>query len=189
MIRQATPDDAAELHDLARATFPLACPPHTTPEAIAAHIAEHLSIIAFEGYLADANRDLFVSDRGDQLEGYTMVAYGDPSDADVAACVVTRPTAELSKMYTRPERHGSGLARELVEASVAAAVARGAVSVWLGVNQENERANRFYEKCGFVLVGTKRFKVGERFEDDFVRELFVLRDRTEGAIATSQSLD
>jgi hypothetical protein len=33
------------------------------------------------------------------------------------------------------------------------------------------RANRFYEKQGFVRVGTKKFLVGQRYEDDFVRAL------------------
>ena len=56
-------------------------------------------------------------------------------------------------------------------ASIAAAQARDAAGVWLGVNQENARANRFYEKCGFAIVGTKRFLVGGVYEDDFVREL------------------
>ncbi|MEP6478552.1 MAG: GNAT family N-acetyltransferase, partial [Rhodoglobus sp.] len=43
--------------------------------------------------------------------------------------------------------------------------------VWLGVNQFNARANRFYEKSGFAIVGTKKFLVGEKYEDDFVRLL------------------
>ena len=38
------------------------------------------------------------------------------------------------------------------------------------MNQQNERANRFYAKAGFERVGTKRFLVGDRYEDDFVRE-------------------
>jgi len=42
--------------------------------------------------------------------------------------------------------------------------------VWLGVNQQNGRANRFYEKHGFAIVGTKGFELGGRREDDFVRE-------------------
>ena len=65
----------------------------------------------------------------------------------------------------------AGLAAALVGASVEAARDRGARSVWLGVNQQNARANRFYEKQGFAQVGTKRFLVGERYEDDFVRSL------------------
>ena len=44
-------------------------------------------------------------------------------------------------------------------------------SHWLGTNQFNDRANRFYAKSGFTRVGTKRFLVGSRYEDDFVWEL------------------
>lgn len=169
-IRPATPDDAAALAEVAAVTFPLACPPHTTAASIADFIATNLSEASFAGYLADPLRDLFVAEDAGLVAGYTMVVHGEPSDPDVAASVTSRPTAELSKVYVRAESHGAGLAQALVEASVAAAAARGAASVWLGVNQENARANRFYEKSGFALVGTKKFKVGERYEDDFVRE-------------------
>ncbi len=68
-----------------------------------------------------------------------------------------------------PDRHGGGPAAGLIEDAVSLAVARGALSMWLGVNQENARANRFYEKHGFAIAGTKRFLVGERYEDDYVR--------------------
>jgi ribosomal protein S18 acetylase RimI-like enzyme len=39
------------------------------------------------------------------------------------------------------------------------------------VNDKNDRANRFYGKHGFERVGSKRFALGDRFEDDYVREL------------------
>lgn len=170
-IRQAGMDDAALLHDVAAATFALACPPHTTPEAIAEFIATNLSETAFAGYLADPLRELFVAELDGEAVGYTMVVFGDPTDPDVAASVTARPTAELSKVYVREGHHGAGIAGDLVVASVDAARHRGARSVWLGVNEENVRANRFYEKQGFALVGTKKFLVGDRYEDDFVREL------------------
>lgn len=172
-IRRATQHDAAALHDVAAVTFPLACPPHTTAESIAEFIATNLSEASFASYLGDPRRELFVDDVDGVLAGYTMLVYGDPADPDVAASVTERPTAELSKVYVRAEFHGAGLASQLVETSVAAAAARGAASVWLGVNQENERANRFYEKSGFALVGTKKFLVGARYEDDYVRERLV----------------
>ena len=171
VIRAATPGDADPLHRIAAETFPLACPPHTTVEAIAAFVALHLSRSAFEGYLADAERALFVAEAGAEAVGYTMVVFGEPSDADAAASVTARPTAELSKCYVRPAFHGSGVAQALVDASADVARARGARTLWLGVNQGNERANRFYEKAGFERVGVKRFLVGDRYEHDFVREL------------------
>ena len=171
LIRLAGVDDAALLHSVAAETFPLACPPHTTPGAIAEFIAANLSQSAFAGYLADPQRELFLAQVGGVAAGYTMVVFGEPTDPDVAAAVIVRPTAELSKVYVREGHHGAGIAGGLVSVSVEAARARGALSIWLGVNQENVRANRFYEKQGFALVGTKRFLVGDRYEDDFVRAL------------------
>ncbi len=169
-IRPATPDDAALLHELAAVTFPLACPADTLPESIADFISTHLSERSFAEYLADPGRALFLGEIDGEPAGYTMVVFGEPGDADAAASVTARPTAELSKCYALPGAHGTGLAAELVRASCDTARTRGARSVWLGVNQQNVRANRFYEKQGFVRVGTKHFLVGERYEDDFVLE-------------------
>jgi ribosomal protein S18 acetylase RimI-like enzyme len=59
----------------------------------------------------------------------------------------------------------------LVSAGIEQARKQKFAAVWLGVNQENVRANRFYAKMGFRLAGTKKFRVGERWEDDYVREL------------------
>jgi ribosomal protein S18 acetylase RimI-like enzyme len=57
-----------------------------------------------------------------------------------------------------------------MDASLAAAREAGAAGMWLGVNNENVRANRFYEKSGFEIVGMKKFRLGDVDEEDFVRE-------------------
>jgi diamine N-acetyltransferase len=170
VVRRATVDDAALLHAVAAATFALACPPETSEESILDFVARYLSVDAFTGYLSDPERALCVAEAGAALAGYTMLVFGEPSDTDVAASVIVRPTAELSKVYVRAEHHGVGIGAALVEASVDHARSRGARSMWLGVNEQNQRANRFYEKQGFAIVGTKKFLLGGRYEDDFVRE-------------------
>ena len=169
-VRAAVARDAEALAALAALTFPLACPPHTTEAAKQAFIASNLSRASFEGYLADASRRLFVAESGGALLGYTMLVAGEPGDADVAAAIAARPTIELSKVYVHPDAHGGGIAAELMRACLAAAAEAEVRSVWLGVNQENARAQRFYGKHGFAVVGTKRFRVGERFEDGSVME-------------------
>ena len=175
IVRVATPDDAALLHRIAAETFPLACPLDAPEENIAAFIAQNLSEASFAGYLADPERELFIAEVDGDAAGYTMVVFGEPADPDVVASVSTRPTAELSKLYVRESHHRAGVAARLVEASMHAAAVRGVASMWLGVNDQNDRANRFYEKNGFARVGTKRFRLGERFESDFVRERSVSR--------------
>lgn len=111
--------------------------------------------------------------RAGRLLGYTMVVFAEPADPDVRSAITVRPTAELSKCYVVPGEHGSGAATQLITATIDAARRRGARAVWLGVNQRNDRANRFYERTGFTLVGVKRFLVGEQLHDDFVRELLL----------------
>jgi ribosomal protein S18 acetylase RimI-like enzyme len=56
-----------------------------------------------------------------------------------------------------------------MRASLDAAAATGATSCWLGVNQKNVRAAKFYTKHGFGIIGTKRFLVGEQWHNDHVR--------------------
>lgn len=169
-VRAATVDDITELAALAARTFPLACPPHTTPEAAADFVATQLGPENFLRYLADPQRVVLVADNGTELRGYAMLVLGEPYDADAAAAIRLRPTAELSKCYVVPEAHGDGTAQHLMTAALAAAAERGAVGVWLGVNEQNVRAIRFYTKAGFEPVGRKHFRVGDRIEDDHVLE-------------------
>ncbi len=174
-VRPATPADASALALVAAATFPLACPPHTTEEAKAQFIATVLSEERFADYLADPSRDLLIAETDDgdgdaDAVGYAMLVHGEPADADAASAIRVRPTIELSKCYVLPGHHGAGVAGLLMGASLDAASARKAVGIWLGVNEENERAQRFYGKHGFERVGTKRFLVGDRLERDWVME-------------------
>ena len=169
-IRRAGPTDAETLADVAASTFALACPPHTTQESIAQFIRDLLSPERFTEYLADPSRDLFLAHTDGAVSGYAMLVTGEPSDEDVRAVLTLRPTSELSKIYVLPVSHGGGVAAALMAVSLDAARDRGSRGAWLGVNQLNERAQRFYAKSGFHRVGTKRFLVGERYEDDYVFE-------------------
>jgi GNAT superfamily N-acetyltransferase len=172
-IRSATTADASPLHALAAATFPLACPPDTPQSSIDDFVARHLSAASFSAYLADDARRLLIAEVDLVPAGYTMIVFGEPADPDVARAITVRPTAELSKFYVLADHHGRGVAAGLMTATVEAARDRGAAAMWLGVNQQNERASRFYAKIGFVVVGTKRFRVGDRLEHDYVRELIL----------------
>lgn len=169
-IRQATADDAGALAELAAVTFPLACPPESSPEDIAAHLAGTLSERHFRAYLADPAVTVLVIDAGGGLRGYSLLVNRPALDPDVASALTALPSAELSKCYVHPDHHGLGAAADLMHASIESAAAAGARGMWLGVNSENTRAIRFYEKSGFRKVGTKSFRLGSAVEHDFVME-------------------
>ena len=166
-IAPAQPADLPELAAVAAITFPLACPPSATEDNIAAFIADNLSEQRFGAYLNDPDRIVLVA-RDTSITGYAMLIHGVADDPDVQRAVPRRPALELSKIYVLPQRHGGGTARQLMTATMRTATESGAACVWLGVNQHNHRAQRFYTKSGFTIAGTKTFRLGAGIENDFV---------------------
>ena len=154
-VTPASVADAAELADVAAATFPLACPDTVAAADVAAFIAAHLSEQRFGEYLADPRRVVLAAvDRG-RIIGYAMLIRG--SDG-----------IELSKMYVLPSHHNTGAAAALMQSGIDWAAQTGATAVWLGVNQKNARAQRFYRKHGFDVTGQRTFQVGADTEHDFL---------------------
>ncbi|MCX4094793.1 GNAT family N-acetyltransferase [Nocardia sp. alder85J] len=162
--------DAESLSDVAAATFPLACPPDLTATDIAAFIADALSGDRFGDYLTDPHRTVLKAVTDTDIVGYAMLVAGEPADPDVASAVRGRPALELDKMYVLPGHHGGEVSGALMRAAVDAARHAGCAGLWLGVNQENVRAQRFYAKHGFEIVGTRTFTVGTRLCRDYVMQ-------------------
>lgn len=170
-VRTAGPQDAARLAELAALTFSLACPPGSTAADQQAFLDAHLSAERFAAYTTDPQRAVLVAATPDgALLGYTMLVAGEPADDDARAAVHLRPTVELSKCYVHPDHHGAGVAAHLLRTSFDHARALGGTGIWLGVNQHNARAQAFYAREGFAVVGVKHFRVGSRLEDDYVLE-------------------
>lgn len=149
--------DTVGLADVAARTFPLACPPTTAAEDIASFIDANLSAGRFAEYLADPHRAILTAAQGDEIVGYAMLVRG---AADAAA--------ELSKIYVLADYHGTGVSATLMDLALATAHEWGVRRVWLGVNQKNQRAQRFYTKSGFRVSGTRTFQLGARRENDYV---------------------
>jgi ribosomal protein S18 acetylase RimI-like enzyme len=167
-VTTATAAELAELADVAATTFPLACPPSVTAENVAAFIDTNLTQSHFAGYLDDPDRLVLVARRDGRMIGYAMLVRGVPDDDDVQRAVTVRPAVEISKMYVLPDNHGGGVSAALMTEALKRAPDLDANAVWLGVNQNNERAQRFYAKHGFRINGTKTFRLGTRIENDYV---------------------
>ena len=158
-VRVVTTDsvDVRQLADIAARTFALACPASVPPENVAAFVDANLSAACFAEYLADPRRAILTAASDDRIIAYAMLIRSAGDD-----------TAELSKIYVAAEHHGTGVAAALMDLALTTAAEWGAARVWLGVNQGNQRAQRFYAKSGFTVTGTRTFQVGDSVEDDFI---------------------
>ena len=162
--------DAEAIAQVAAATFPLACPPDAAEDDIADFIERSLSAEKFAEYLSSPERIVLEARAGGDIVGYLMAVDAAPGDPAIDAVITARPAIEISKLYVMPGHHGAGVSTALMDAIVVRARSRGRAGLWLGVNQENARARRFYEKHGFVVVGTRTFVVGTQTHDDFVMQ-------------------
>lgn len=163
-IRPGTPDDAEPLAALMRVTFPLACPDTTPAADIALHLRTTLSPAALRGDLADPLATVLLAETGPDLVGMAMLQRG---EAPPVALPAARPV-QLLRIYVERMRHGTGLAAQLLDRCVELAVAEHFDAIWLGTNQDNTRAIRFYQRQGFTIAGTKTFTVGTNLEHDYV---------------------
>jgi ribosomal protein S18 acetylase RimI-like enzyme len=162
--------DAGELADLAADTFPLACPPELTTADVADFVANNLAPRNFRAYMADPEQHVFTATdtASGRIVGYMLLVDSEPDDSDVLAALPERPLTMVSKLYVLPGFHGRSVSTALMSAAFAHAAERGSARIWLGVNQQNLRAQRFYEKMGFAVVGRKTFVVNGKSCNDFV---------------------
>jgi len=61
---------------------------------------------------------------------------------------------ELYQLYVSAQARGSGVAAALMADAEARLAASGVKTAWLACAIGNERAARFYEKCGWRRAGT-----------------------------------
>lgn len=74
-----------------------------------------------------------------------------PTGAPVGLCIVKDD--ELYQLYVAPEARGSGVAGALIADAETQIGAAGYQAAWLACAIGNDRAARFYEKCGWRRVG------------------------------------
>jgi ribosomal protein S18 acetylase RimI-like enzyme len=73
-----------------------------------------------------------------------------PTGAPLGLCMIKDD--ELYQLYVVRQARGTGAAAALIADGEARLAARGFVIAWLACAIGNDRAARFYEKCGWVLA-------------------------------------
>ena len=75
-----------------------------------------------------------------------------PAGAPLGLCMIKDD--ELYQLYVARQARGTGAAAALIADGEARLAARGFATAWLACAIGNDRAARFYEKCGWVMART-----------------------------------
>ena len=162
-IRTATFEDTALLAKIGAEMFAETFAGENTPENMAAYLADSFSLEKQTAELAEPGSVFLIAEMGGKAAGYARLIAGS-TEASVRA---TRPV-ELVRIYAGSKWLGQGVGAGLMQACLTEAARVGADVIWLGVWERNPRAIRFYQKWGFVQVGTHGFQLGDELQTDWI---------------------
>lgn len=162
-IRPAQAADASAIAELGAyvytKTFGHSVPDHE----LQAFLEEEYTPLAISKDIQNPNKDIIVAvDAGGKVVGFAYLTRGtsEPCIAHMEGLV------ELQRIYLHPSVHGTGLASRLRTMIEDMAMKQGFKNIWLGVWEENARAQRVYKKWGYRKVGEHDFLTGKIIQTD-----------------------
>lgn len=166
-IRQATLDDAKLLTDLSYTTFwdAFAHHPKNAPDDLAHYMRQAFSQEQIAAELGEAKSVFLIAEIDGRPAGYAKIVI-DNIEPGITA---SRPV-ELSRLYSHQEYLGRGVGQDLMDACFERARKENRDVMWLGVWEYNPRAQRFYEKNGFRVVGRHTFQLGSDPQTDLLMQ-------------------
>lgn len=164
-VRRATTPDAPALSVLGQATFLEAFAADIPGPDLIAHCRHQHAQRYYDEALAQADTHAWIAELAATRApmGYALVRPPDIPEIDTRA-----GDLELKRIYVLWRFFGTGVGAALMACARDHARAAGAQRLLLGVYGDNHRAVAFYHRQGFAIIGTRRFRVGDRTFDDAV---------------------
>jgi ribosomal protein S18 acetylase RimI-like enzyme len=162
-VRPAVLSDALALSQFGARTFRVAFAAENRPENLETFLAKAYGVPQQSAELADPSVVTLIAEASREMIGFAQLRSG-----VTPACVIGPHPIELWRFYVAQEWHGRGVASTLMAAVVTEALRRGARTLWLGVWERNGRAQAFYRKCGYLVVGEQSFLLGNERQTDLV---------------------
>jgi ribosomal protein S18 acetylase RimI-like enzyme len=164
-IRPAVVDDAETLALVGQATFLEAYAGTLPAEDITQHCARQHSPERYRAWLLDPATRIWIAqaEQGGAPVGYLVLGIPDLPLADLQP-----QDREIKRIYLLHRFQGTGLGRRLMDTARQFAAAEGAPRLLLGVYSRNLAAIAFYQKLGYVVVGSRKFHVGRHDYEDLI---------------------
>lgn len=162
-IKRVSEEEALILTELSRSTFVETFAKDNSQEDMDMYVSQTFSESKQLMEIQDPRRRIEIAWYENQPLGFLHLLNGpvDPSIKETKAI-------EILRLYVDQKWHGKNIGAKLMERCLEIAQAEDYKVIWLGVWEKNFRAQAFYKKYGFQLVGSHIFKLGRDLQTDLI---------------------
>jgi len=166
VIRKADRQDAELLVELGKRAFYEAFTEQTAPEDMTAYLQTTFSIEETKTQLNNKDSLYLIIELQADSVGYAYLYPTRPP-----GCIKDPKAFQLIRFYLLKKCYGLGLGNILMQTCLDESHVRGYRSVWLSSWELNGRANAFYKRWQFKIVGRQKFMVGSDVQNDHIFSL------------------
>jgi len=165
---RAAESDADRVAAFARAIFTATFSERNAPENMAHYLNEALTNEKVFKELSDpANTFVFVEHNKTIIAYYKLTMAFDPKEPSIPVRVSDKNSIMLERFYVDFAWHGTIVAKHMMQHCLELADSLGKDCIWLGVWENNFRAQKFYQKWDFEIVGSHPFVMGSETQTDY----------------------
>jgi ribosomal protein S18 acetylase RimI-like enzyme len=166
VIREANRQDAELLVELGKRAFYEAFAEKTASEDMTAYLQTTFSIEETKTQLNDKDSLYLIIEHQADSVGYAYLCPTRPPE-----CIKDPKAIQLIRFYLLKKCYGLGVGNTLMQTCLDESYARGYRSVWLSSWELNGRANAFYKRWHFKVIGRQKFVVGSDVQNDHIFSL------------------
>jgi ribosomal protein S18 acetylase RimI-like enzyme len=165
-IKQITIRAIELLQEISKKTFFETFASSNTAEDMEKYLSTNFSNEKLTVELSEANSLFYFAVTDAKVIGYLKLNFGQAQTEMLAENAL-----EIERIYVLKDFLGKQIGQILYEKALQIAREKQVSFVWLGVWEKNTRAIAFYQKNGFVKIGTHIFKLGNDEQTDFIMKL------------------
>jgi len=166
VIRPASEVDVPAIAHLGSTTFASTFGYSMPNTDLQAYLSETYNHDAVQSDLSNPLVTIFIA--SDSSQPSSVMGFVQMNEGKVEDCVKGAKPMKLQRLYVDETYHGSGVGGALFRFVENWAKEKGFETLWLGVWEENLKAQKVYERFGFSKVGAQDFIMGTCVQTDWI---------------------
>jgi len=155
-IIKAKKENAQLLSEIAKFSFIESHGNSAKSEDIDLYVTEKYSDKVFKEELSDPKNIYHIIYYNDHPAGYSKIIFDTPYPGSPIKNIT-----KLERLYLLKEFYNLKLGSALFQLNIDLSKRNDQIGTWLFVWKENQRAVNFYTKNGFMVIGSRDFKISE----------------------------